>query len=504
MSKRGGNTENTGPTARIRSAFSPTMPSRSPLAFGPFVLDLDRAELSRDGISIKIAPQPFAVLTLLVSRPGALVTRDELRRTLWGDETFVDYNAGLNFCIAQLRTALGDPASRSELIAAVPRRGYRFVGLVREVAPPLAVEPRQSEAAPTLFTSRMTTAWAVAAAAAAIAVTLAVRTRSAPVGDPSRTLAAAQLVARAWSQLADAGPAELSGRARWFEQAIEADSGSARAYAGLAETKLILGAYRAEDPSLAFAAAKVAAERAIAADPLLAEGHAAHGAAILLLDWNWSGAGRELAQATVLDPQSTRAHTRFSEYLSATGRHDQALSHARTAAALAPGSPSALTALGLASFYAGDLEAAVSACDEAAAVMAAFVPARMCVAAAAAEAGRFAVAAAQISRLIADASAKQQAERVRLIEGPDARTFWSARLNRLTAGISDNEGDLRAVSIAAALVHLGDHDGALDWLERAANQQTDTLIYAGVHPAFKPLRSKPRFQRVLQRMGRPD
>src|SRR4029453_18717648 len=100
------------------------------------VLDFDRSELRRDGEPIKLSPQPFAVLAALLSRPGALVTRDELRQTLWGDDPFVDYNAGLNFCVAQLRSALGDPASRSALIAAVPRRGCRFVGPGVEAGPP--------------------------------------------------------------------------------------------------------------------------------------------------------------------------------------------------------------------------------------------------------------------------------------------------------------------------------------------------------------------------------
>ncbi len=171
---------------------------------------------------------------------------------------------------------------------------------------------------------------------------------------------------------------------------------------------------------------------------------------------------------------------------------------------IVPGSPSALTQLGLASFYAGDYAMAVRACDDAAAMMPAFVPARMCVATAAAEAGQFDVAAEQIARLIADEPAAQRAERVRLIQGVDAHNFWTARMNRLMSDVSEDEQDLRAVSIAAAAAHLGDQQRALEWLERAANQQTDALIYAAVHPAFKPLHSQPRFQRILQRMARPD
>src|SRR6185503_6946601 len=141
MSERGGNAEIAVQRSDKIAIPSLAMSSRSPLAFGPFVLDFDRSELLRDGVPVKLAPQPFAVLTALLAQPGTLVTRDELRQTLWGDETFVDYNAGLNFCVAQLRAALGDPASQSTFIAAVPRRGYRFVGEIRALNQPVPADP---------------------------------------------------------------------------------------------------------------------------------------------------------------------------------------------------------------------------------------------------------------------------------------------------------------------------------------------------------------------------
>ena len=90
--------------------------------FGSFELDPDRGELRRDGAVVKLAPQPFRALSLLVSRAGALVTRDELRAALWDDGSFVDFNAGLNFCIGQVRTAIDDPAAASQSLVSVPRR----------------------------------------------------------------------------------------------------------------------------------------------------------------------------------------------------------------------------------------------------------------------------------------------------------------------------------------------------------------------------------------------
>src|SRR5262249_52500681 len=75
---------------------------------------------------IKLAPQPFKVLALLSSRPGEVVTREELRQTIWGDDTIVDFEHGLNSCIRLIRTALGEKADSGEIIETVPRLGYRF------------------------------------------------------------------------------------------------------------------------------------------------------------------------------------------------------------------------------------------------------------------------------------------------------------------------------------------------------------------------------------------
>jgi len=102
--------------------------------FDVFELDLKAGELRRDGAPVAIPPQQFIVLAALVEDPGALVTREQLRARLWGNDEFVDFDAGLNFCIRQLRLTLGDTASNPRFIQTVPRRGYRFVAPVLDVA----------------------------------------------------------------------------------------------------------------------------------------------------------------------------------------------------------------------------------------------------------------------------------------------------------------------------------------------------------------------------------
>ena len=100
------------------------------LNFGAFEFDLEAGKLLKNGRMVRLQPQPFRLLNLLVSQPGRLVTREEIQAALWKDETFVDFEQGVNFAIKQVREALGDRAESSVYIQTVPRRGYRFVAPV--------------------------------------------------------------------------------------------------------------------------------------------------------------------------------------------------------------------------------------------------------------------------------------------------------------------------------------------------------------------------------------
>ena len=100
------------------------------LRFAAFELDPANELLRKGGVVVKLPPQPFKVLTILASRPGQLVRREELCRAIWGDETAVDFERGLNTCMRQIRTALGEEAGSPQFIETVPRLGYRFVAAV--------------------------------------------------------------------------------------------------------------------------------------------------------------------------------------------------------------------------------------------------------------------------------------------------------------------------------------------------------------------------------------
>jgi cholera toxin transcriptional activator len=116
--------------------------------FGVFDADAETGELRRQGVRLRLNAQPFQVLLMLLDRPGALVTREEISRELWPDGTFVDYDHGVNSAVNRIREALGDMAGSPRFIETLARRGYRFIAPVERIAgSQIVVAPGQPEAA---------------------------------------------------------------------------------------------------------------------------------------------------------------------------------------------------------------------------------------------------------------------------------------------------------------------------------------------------------------------
>ena len=133
----------------------------SMIRFGDFAFDPLTGELHhahRGTATTRLEPQPARVLTVLVERAGDVVSREELQQRVWSGDTFVDFERGLNYCIAQIRAALGDSAAAPRFVETLPRRGYRFVAAIQQDAAP----------APEARTAR--TWWRHPVAVAAVAV----------------------------------------------------------------------------------------------------------------------------------------------------------------------------------------------------------------------------------------------------------------------------------------------------------------------------------------------
>jgi len=110
---------------------APVDMSASQIRFGVFEVNLHTGELRKKGHKLRLQEQPFQLLTLLLERPNEVVTREEIQHKIWGADTFVDFDHGVNRAINKLRGALGDSADNPRFIETLSRRGYRFIAPVQ-------------------------------------------------------------------------------------------------------------------------------------------------------------------------------------------------------------------------------------------------------------------------------------------------------------------------------------------------------------------------------------
>jgi TolB-like protein/DNA-binding winged helix-turn-helix (wHTH) protein/Flp pilus assembly protein TadD len=135
---------------------APSSPNSQRIAFDRFEADLLSGELRKDGRRVRLQAQPFQLLTLLLERPGEVVTREEVCRNLWKTDTFVDFDHSLGTAINKIREALGDSADHPRFVETLPRRGYRFIGQITENgngSAPVAASPTSAVKAPDSFDS---------------------------------------------------------------------------------------------------------------------------------------------------------------------------------------------------------------------------------------------------------------------------------------------------------------------------------------------------------------
>lgn len=101
--------------------------------FGLFEFDSASKELRREGVLVRLQSQPAQMLACLLEHPSGVVSREELRKAVWRDDTFVDFERGLNFCVAQIRATLDDSATEPRFIRTIPKRGYQFIAPLERI-----------------------------------------------------------------------------------------------------------------------------------------------------------------------------------------------------------------------------------------------------------------------------------------------------------------------------------------------------------------------------------
>lgn len=490
-------------------------------------------ELFRGGERVPLQHQPAELLALLAGEAGRTVFREEIREAIWGAETFVDADQGINYCIRQIRQALDDDASEPRFVETVPRVGYRFLapvaveeepgGAVRAAAPrtggpatepetAILGEPRRRWRLRSLRTLGAAGAALVAAAAVAgLLVLSGGAERGEGSGDASEAAAPRRpLVVPEEAQFRFLEARYLVERADEDEDLVAASTEAidllravveevpeyAEAHAVLADAWLLrLDLPRPE----AMERAEESARRALELDPTLAEAHGTLAATLFFHRLDWAGAERHTVRALELSPEYPDAVLLRALQRSAVGRHDEAIAGARRAARLEPGR---LPGISLAWFYffARRYEQAIEESERILALLPMDEPSHNV------------LVYTHLARGDEAAATRENERFYRLVwelpEGvetglPSARELFGEWWQHREESARRYGASPTLLATLGAL--SGHRDQAVALLRRACEERTASwdLPFVAEDPRWDPLRREPAFQEVIECVGVP-
>jgi DNA-binding winged helix-turn-helix (wHTH) protein/Tfp pilus assembly protein PilF len=507
------------------------------LRFGVFQANLAARELRKHGVRIRLPGQPFFILSILLEKPGEVITREEMRQRLWSSDTFVDFEHSLNSAIKKLRAVLGDSAENSRYVETVPRLGYRFIAPVEEVSTnaraaaqaPLVTQGSEAAAKMKKWRPRR---WPMLLGISAVLIALTAsyftwsraRVRPRPQSKVASEIHAPPKGYESIKSNSQPASSTKSGEARdlylkglyfwnkrtvpgfqqaieYFQQATKMDPNYASAYVGLANSYTLLTVYTSVSATLYMPQARAAALRALELDENLAEAHTALALIVQNQDWDWQTSEKEFRRAIELNPDYPTAHHWYAEHLMWLGRFDEALHESERARQLDPLSLIIASDHGAILYFSRQYDPAI---EEFRAVLRKDPNFG--------RAGGLLTCAYVEKAMFSQALANAEISRRFFGEGPG---YWSPRayiygragqLEKARRELEKLEKLSRHESpdpVVMLWAHLGmsNKEEALADLEKAYSEHFGILATLKVEPAFDPLRSDPRFQDLLRRVG---
>jgi DNA-binding winged helix-turn-helix (wHTH) protein len=486
--------------------------SRSVARFGVFAADLSARRLYKHGIEIRLQEQPFQVLALLLDRPSELISREELRQQLWPTDTFVAFDEGLNNAVNRLRRALGDTADNPRFIETIPRQGYRFIAPVAEPEPkteevasaPVEEVPGPAYRAPTRKARVRLAVAALAAVVLAASGVYFLRLQQNAVVNP-QAIQEYQQGRELWRLRT---PETLAKAIDHFNKSVALNPSYAPAYSGLADAYLVLPFLSSVSQEEAYPKAREAVTKASALDPWLAEAHTSAADVKLYADWDFAGAEKEFRRAIELNPNYATAYQWYAEYLSLMGRHGEAIQEIQRAQKLEPLSLIMYHQAGQIYQNARQYDKAIEQYSRALEISPGFTPSAGRLTDALRHKGLFSEALETEKELLKHGSfydpggapaiaveERTQGYKIRGLEG-----YWNARLKE-----NQRAPNSTRVNYQTAVVYaqLRDPDNAFLCLEKAYEGHYSDILSLKVDPDLDPLRSDPRFQELVRRVGLP-
>jgi DNA-binding winged helix-turn-helix (wHTH) protein len=448
-----------------------SMSVRGKLRFGPFEVDLENRELRKHDIRVKLQRKPFQILEFLLQRPGQLVMRNDLAQLLWPG-MHVSFDRSLNTAVNALRRALGDTSRNARYIETRTGLGYRFMASVEEVC---GAGSARAEAGIQLVRSL--------AAGGGVGIDV-----------PQDCLKGRYFCHKLTEEDLHKGVAH-------FNAVLAQDPDCAFAYAGLADAYCLSALLNMAPPGEIYPRAKEMALSALRARQDLGDAHASLASVKRLFEWDWAGAEAEYLTALVLSSNAATIHQQYGAHLAATGKAEEALRELRWSEEIDPLSPMVNVGVAWGLYVARDFQGASEQCWKVLAMEPKFGAAQYTLGLAYAQMG-----------LTEDAIVELQNARTCVGDQPAvlaalAHVYACAGESSEAAGILgdlENLSQRRYVSpywLGSVYAGLGDHARALELLGRAYNERDVWLTWLGVEPRFDRLRTEPRFQELLRKVG---
>jgi DNA-binding winged helix-turn-helix (wHTH) protein/tetratricopeptide (TPR) repeat protein len=468
-------------------------------------------ELLCKGAHVRLQEQPLQVLDELLARPGELVTREHLIARLW-PKRIVEFDAGLNAAVRRLRAVLGDEAETPRYIETVPRKGYRFIGILRplgavELAPvsdtdftvspmtaaaelPHSLSPKRSSfwrRAGGIYPARLMLTAAMILSA--IGVFGVLQWRELNAADAGAIAASNEQLRRGDFFTQRRAPGDLARAKQQYELASSLDPSSARAWAGQASVHWLEIAQGEQTREINLPKVRAAAQKALDLDPQLAEAHLRMGL-YLMATGNASAARQHCDKAISLQPNDKLVLSVLAGVAADDLRWEEAIVLQRRASAADPLSPTAAANLAYYLFLAGRIEEAKHEFEKVIELDPTH-PDEIVVLTQILE-GRNDEALRK-AETWADGIVRNQALAL-IYHGLGRAAESSEHLDKLIATVGRSE----PIMVAEVYAFRGETDNAFEWLTASRSQPgTSRMLYAS--PFLKPLQADSRWAQVMER-----
>ncbi|MGC1449806.1 MAG: tetratricopeptide repeat protein [Candidatus Sulfotelmatobacter sp.] len=493
--------------------------------FGVFEADLRSGELRRNGVRVRLQDLPFRALTLLLTRPGEVITREEFRQALWPPNIFVDFEQGTSSAVMRLRDALGDSADNPIFIETIERRGYRWIAPIHPLEPVSDESPEKESledpaipvAAPP--PSRPSPRWRMVFAIPVLVMLFAMWIFRPDYRDAKASAKSSPVSVRNLHQSTnrEAEDFYLKGRFYWnkrtpeslnqavasFTQAIAHDPNYSDAYVGLADCYNLLREFSAMPGNEAYFKAFAAAKKAVELDQQSSEAHASLAFVTFFGMWDSADAEKEFRRAIELDPNNAKAHHWYATFLHALNRHAEALTEIELARKLAPDSPSILADKGELLWAGGHHEQALQLLKQLEAADPDFLSPHRYLRFAYFETGDYLNYIAELKKdalLTHDAAQSAVAEAAaRGFAQGGERGLFEAQLSEQRKLYE--QGRLSPYYVAQSAARLANAREALKYLTICVQSHDERMLNLGEDQGFATLRGNPAFEQLLAKIG---